>query len=47
MIYRGVRMNTSEEKKKDRRDLLKAVVIAALTIAVVGGAVYLTLQLGI
>ncbi len=47
MIYRGVRMNITDEKKKDRRDLLKAAVIAVLTVAVVGGAVYLTLQLGI
>ena len=45
MIYRGVKMET-EEKKKDRRDLLKAAGIAAGTLAVIAAVIFLTTKLG-
>ena len=47
MIYRGVKMQADEQKKQDRRDILKAVAIAACAVALFAAAYYLTLQLGI
>ena len=45
MIYRGVKLET-EEKKKDRRDLLKAVGIAAGMFAVIAGVIFLMTKFG-
>jgi len=47
MIYRGVRMERQEEKRRDRRDLLKAAAIGVTALAVIAGVVFLTTQLGI
>ena len=46
MIYRGVKMEP-EEKRKGRRDLLKAVGICLGTAAVIAAAVVLSGRLGI
>ncbi len=47
MIYRGVKMTGEEERKKGRRDWLKAVGFAALGAAMIAAAVLLTGQLGL
>ena len=47
MIYRGVRMQDNEVKRKGRRDLLKAFAIAAGTVAVIAAVVVLSQQFGI
>ena len=47
MIYRGVKMTWEEERKKGRRDWLKAIGYAVLVVAVVATAVVLTGQLGL
>ena len=47
MIYRGVKMTGEAERKKGRRDWLKAVGYAALAVAVVAAVVIGTQQLGI
>jgi len=41
MIYRGVKMTDESAKRKDRRDVLKAIVIAAGVILVIAGLVVL------
>ena len=46
MIYRGVKMG-AEEKKKDRRDILKAVGITVLVVAVAAAVVIGPQELGI
>ena len=47
MIYRGVKMTEEEQRKKSRRDWLKAVWYAVLGAAVVAAAILLTGQLGL
>ena len=47
MIYRGVKMTGEEERKKGRRDWLKAVGFSVLGAAVIAAAVLLTGQLGL
>ena len=46
MIYRGVKME-AEEKKKNCRDLLKAVGLTVMVVALVAAVVLGTQQLGI
>ena len=47
MIYRGVKMTEEEQRKKSRRDWLKAVGIVMGVAAVVAAVVILTGKLGI
>ena len=47
MIYRGVKMTGEEERKKGRRDWLKAVGFSVLGAAVIAAAIMLTGRLGI
>lgn len=47
MIYRGVKMTEEEQRKKSRRDWLKAVGIVMGVAAVVATVVILTGKLGI
>ena len=47
MIYRGVKMGADEEKKRGRRDWLKAVGITVLVVAAAAAFVLGTQQLGI
>ena len=47
MIYRGVKMTGEAERKREKRDWLKAVGFAALGAAVIAAAVLLTGQLGL
>ena len=41
MIYRGVKMTDDSVKRKDRRDVLKAIGITAGVILVIAGLVVL------
>ena len=47
MIYRGVKLNNNEQKKKDRHDLLKAIGIAVGTILLIAGFVFVLRGFGI
>ena len=47
MIYRGVKLDTEYEKRKDRHDLLKAAVIVLAVAAVALAGVLLGRRLGI
>ena len=47
MIYRGVKLNNNEQKKKDRHDMLKAIVIAVGTILLIAGLVFALRKFGI
>ena len=46
MIYRGLKLPV-EEKKKRRKDWLRAVVIAVLAVAAIAAVVVGVLQLGL
>ena len=41
MIYRGVKMNENDQKKKDRHDILKAIGVAVGTIILIAGFVFI------
>ena len=47
MIYRGVKMDRDSEKRKDRRDTLKAIGITLGVAAVIAAVVVLFRQFGI
>ena len=47
MIYRGVKMTEEEQRKKSRRDWLKAAGIVAGVAVVIAAAVMLIGRLGI
>ena len=47
MIYRGVKMTGEEERKKERRDWLKALGFSVLGAVVIAALVLLTGQLGL
>lgn len=47
MIYRGVKMNEKEQKKKSRHDMLRAIGIAVGTILLIAGFVFLLRGFGI
>lgn len=47
MIYRGVKMTEEEQRKKSRRDWLKAAGIVAGVAVVIAAAIVLTGRLGI
>ena len=47
MIYRGVKMKDDAEKKKERRDVLKAIGIALGTILVIVGLILLLRGIGV
>ena len=47
MIYRGVKMTGKAERKKEKRDWLRAVGFAALGAAVIAAVMLLTGQLGL
>ena len=47
MIYRGVKLNNNEQKKKDQHDMLKAIGIAVGTILLIAGLVFALREFGI
>ena len=47
MIYRGVKMNENEQKKKDRHDMLKAIGIAVVTILLIASLVLVLRRFGV
>ncbi len=47
MIYRGVKMNEKEQKKKSRYEMLRAIGIAVGTILLIAGFVFILRGFGI
>ncbi len=47
MIYRGVKQEIREKKRRNRRDILKAVLYASLAVGTMVAAVMLVRQFGV
>ena len=47
MIYRGVKLNENEQKKKDRHNMLNAIGIAVGTILLIAGFVFVLRGFGV